>query len=303
MPTVLELVLTGALPAVITIVALAGVRFGIGRAITGRDVAIAVALGFLVGFRVVNGSLPSFPPSSAAGALFHVAVGAATLAVVVSVVPLKLWMIGLIVACGCAWMLHTTLGGVMESWTGAERAQVLVGVSVTAGLCWMALEDLSGKPGALSVWVPLLLIALVTSALLGMSGSATLARLSGALAGSIAGLIIAAMLGVSVPGNRGALMVIVPLLAAMIVQGCLLSELSPSHARLIAYAPLLLWVSRIRLVESMSVWKKTVVGCVVVLIPVGIALWQVAPRFFQEMEEFDRSGYSLSSFNRSTARS
>jgi len=98
-----------------------------------------------------------------------------------------------------------------------------------------------------------------------------LGRLGGALAAALFGAWTVSWRNSPINLARGVLAVVIVTLAALLLEGHVYAQATTVGVGLIAVAPLLLWITPLGPIQNRRPWLATLLGTVVVLIPIGIA--------------------------------
>ncbi|HVT91186.1 MAG TPA: hypothetical protein VHD56_20205 [Tepidisphaeraceae bacterium] len=250
---------------------------------------IALSVGMLAPFERITGAFPPLLPNGATGWMFHLAIGAAIIGAMVTLIQwpriVRLFVLTVVFAVCFSLILFNRL-------RDPELIQATVAsiaAATIAALSWWWSLDLTGRnQSPLLAQCAMLLLALFTSAILMMSGTLTYGRLALALAGGLMGLII-----FSVRSRRdiaGVAVVPALMLTVLLLAGFFFAELTWLNLVLIAIAPTCMAGAVIR-GKSARNFKTTVLVLMALCIPMFIALGSALPHFIKMIQEQTEAGY------------
>ncbi len=229
---------------------------------------LAIGCGYLAGHAGI-----AWPSNDVTDRIPWLVLGAVALGILDAAWPSPLWARwenGLVFAGA---VLLVMLGpAIQETWGTPETNRWMAALGVGILLSWGNLERLASKSQGAAFAVPLLAFAGGAAAFLLLSGSMVLGRLGGALAAALLGAWITSWRGSPISLARGAIPVVVTLLAALILEGHVYAQAAPVGVGLVCASPLLIWVTRIRAIRNLLPWQTGLIGAVVVLIPIGVAM-------------------------------
>jgi hypothetical protein len=251
----------------------------------------AAGAAFGVGYALLDGEVPAWPPAQARHWLFYLAAGLAVLgmldAAVGALVHVPRWVraevalvaSGAIVVCLFASLLQA------DTWPPLRAVEWVVGMVVVLHLAWVSTELLVDRlprgAGAAVLFVFCAGAALV----LMLSGSLVYGRLAGVLS---AVAFAAVLISFAAPGfspARGAVAVIVPVTVAVLFLGYHLADLDALNGTLVLAALLLPWLTRLPWLAGRRASVRVVVALLLAALPVGLAGWRAGQAFVKAQQE------------------
>jgi len=228
---------------------------------------LAVGLGYLAGHLGI-----AWPSADVTDRIPWLVLGAIALGTLGAAWPGPLWARwenGLLFsAVALLAMLGPTI---QETWGTRETNLWMAALGGGVVLSWANLETLAVRIKGAAFMVPLLAWVGGASAVLLLSGSMVLGRLGGALAAALFGAWTVSWRNSPINLARGVLAVVIVTLAALLLEGHVYAQATTVGVGLIAVAPLLLWITPLGPIQNRRPWLATLLGTVVVLIPIGIA--------------------------------
>ena len=235
--------------------------------------AAAVALGYFAG-HVLLTSWPPIPPAKAVDWLPYLALIAGAAGVTqrfwgtrwYAAWPLSLLLSGLFAAV----LLRSYL---QNTWERTEGIIWIAGLSIGAVALWNTLEHLSAKRTGASLPLSLWLISAAVSVAFGMSGSALLGQLAGAVAAVFGAAVVLAWWAPGLSIAAGTPIVFAPVYMGLLVQAYFYSELPFYSAVIFCLAPFALWFGEARRVYFMTPWKAALTRLMIIGAPLALAVW------------------------------
>lgn len=222
--------------------ALAGVLMLVGTLVRrGKPLAwfgaLAAALAYAVGHFFALPAPPSFPPAASNDALFWTAFIALAAGLAIGLrVRSRLSGAG-IVALASAAATYFVLQRVAGRWSAAEQAQTFGGVALLSAIAWFGADRTASA--ARGVTAPLLLWIVATGVALAqaLSGAASYASYTAALAAVLGAAIVLAFLRRETNYSDGLVAVVVTQIAALCAAGVHLAELPRGAGAALIVAP------------------------------------------------------------------
>ena len=176
----------------------------------------------------------------------------------------------LLAACALPWVLLQSY--IEFTWSTVEATLWIAGQALGLLLLWFQLERTARlHPGALMP-ATLLIVSGVSAVVIGLSGTALFAQLTGALAAALGPVLLLVWLR---PATQltGALVpaVLLPL-SALWITGAFYADVPPASGLLLAVAPLLLSVRGWAALDLRPGWLATLLTVLLVLLPLAVAL-------------------------------
>jgi hypothetical protein len=241
---VLTIALGALIPAVLTcVLALAGKRIAAKASATVQAsiAPISCAAGVLAGYVVIRG-WPAWPMADATATVAYLAIVACGVAIALNALrppdttARKLLSLAIVLIAFAPFLWRMTRSLRMYEWSDKESALWLAGLSAGVALLWWSVDELYKRARGPRPEVILTTVASAGWVVLHQSGSALLGQLSGTLAAAMAGLTIAT---IACPARlrRGTSVVFAMVFAALLINGHLLAELSPTAGLLLIFCP------------------------------------------------------------------
>ncbi len=201
--------------------------------------ALALGGAYALGQALAFGGLPNLPPTQGSDAIFWVAVGAAVLCVLESLLRVPRWaqpLLRLAFCLGVPWLLLERLiaRGALD-----QPALKVGGLALALFALWLALAAWSEKRAGASVPLVLWWTTSAGSAALLLSGSIVYAKFAGILAATLGAAVVIAWLQPSFLLGAGAAGVVAVVDASLWIAGIWISDLPSGVAILLGLAPLL----------------------------------------------------------------
>jgi hypothetical protein len=270
-----KLLLPGAvLPLVVSLAVLALTRRR--RAAAGTPSAwggaLAVGGGYLAGHAALAGG-PPVPPLERVDWLWCLAAAAVLVCTVAGLVAPRDWLRwGLRAPLGAA-VLVLLLLPLLKTWGRGETTAWLAGLGAAALVLWAALDAVVARGPGTGAPLLLVVLALGSSLVLLVSGSAVYGQLGLALTASLAGSLAAACWTPSLLPPRGLATVVGVLLPGLWLLGYFYAEVPAASAALLAAALPAAALVQVRPVrERLRPWQAVLVGVLVLLVPVTVAV-------------------------------
>ncbi len=248
--------------------------------------SFGVGLGFAAGFIATEG-LPPMPPVEAQDWLAVVALPAAVVLGVLAscshTARWPAWVVRLAILAGIAPLLLQPY--ITYTWTATQSVMWLTGLGAAAVAFGALLVPMSRPHEAVQPWLlpaVLLIAAGSTGIVITLSGSQSLGQLGLALAATIAGGGLITALKPSRTHMGGGVDVVAVLLIGLWLNACFYTQLSATHAALLAGCPLAAWVGWIPLVHHRPAWQRAAVVLLVVVCLAGTAVGTAAHQFQQD---------------------
>jgi hypothetical protein len=268
------LLLGGGLPLVVSLAVLALTRRRRAAAGTpsGWGGALAVGGGYLAGHAALAGG-PPVPPLERVDWLWCLTAAAVAVCTVAALLPPRAWL---------RWGLRVPLAGAvlvllllpfLKTWGHGETMAWLAGLGAAGVVLWAALDSLAGRGPGTGAPLLLVVLALGSTLVLLLSGSAVYGQLGLALTASLAGSLAAACWAPSLLPPRGLATVVGVVLPGLWLLGYFYAEVPAASAALLAAAlpvAALVLVRPVR--ERLRPWQAVLVGVLALLVPVTAAV-------------------------------
>ena len=247
--------------------------------------AMGVGAGFFVGCAILLGGLPNWPPVEDVDRLLFVLLPLAVGAELIGAFVLRpRWLAcvvrGLVAAAAGRILLHHSVYIADSSeWTVAERWQYLIGMGVALAVVWNLLVGLTGRAPSRAIPLALAMTCGAAGVTIMLSGSLTDGQLGFALAGALAGAVVASLAMPCSPVIRGGVGVGIVGLFALVVMGRFFSELTTTHAVLLFCAPLACWVVELPHLRALRPWLRGLIQLLLVAVPLAIVVVQAQRQF------------------------
>ncbi len=221
---------------------------------------------------------PGLPPLDATRWPFWIALGAAALGVVETATGLRgAWRFGFRSLLTLAAVIVICMSNAALAANKTEL-MVWIGVLAVAGIAWgahatMIADRMPAPVGSSALWV----LCVAAGIVFVESHSAMLGQYTLVLASALfPGLVIAWWRkdGRPLQGGMPVVWVLVP---SLLAADLLFSDLTKTCAVLIAAAPLMVWVTRVKFLRERSPRVQAIVAMVFVAIPLGIAIYLAFP--------------------------
>lgn len=235
--------------------------------------AAAIALGYFSGHLALV-SWPAFPPAKAVDWLAYLAIVAGFTGIAQRYWAKRwysAWPVRLLLSALFAVLI---LRGYLEhTWARTEGILWIAGLVLAMSALWDTLERLASKRTGASLPLSLCMLCACAAGALGMSGSALLGQLMGALAAACGAAVVLAWWAPGLSLKSGTMAAFVPIYSGLLIQAYFYSELPVLSAVLLYAAPYVLWYGERRNIYFMKPTKAAVVRLMLVGVPLAIALW------------------------------
>ncbi len=249
--------------------------------------ALALAMGYAVGHRVLDG-FPPYPPVSSRQTLFYLALGLGVFALFEpfwSRAGLSRYSTRVIV---CALAVLGTLRALFHNtWTAAEGWLWITALVAAAVILWTATEALAARRPGASVSLCLWFATVCASISMALTSSALLGQLTGALAATLGAAVVLSLWAPRVSLAQGGITLWVFLYSSLLYQAHFYSDLPLRAAILLYAAPVAPWVLEGIDTERWRPWKAVAARVACVAVPASTALIQVVFAFVQAGAEED----------------
>ena len=215
---------------------------------------------YLSGHVIIAG-WPPMPPRESTHWLFYIVLLSALLGVVDTrwTVPSSLrWSLRLVLTGLMLWLTLKPM--VQYSWSRPQAAAWFAALGLAALLFWGLVDSLAGRKSGPGLTLCLLIVSVEGAALLGLSGSAMLGQLSGALAAALAPIALIVLWRPAHSLPRGAVAVYVMASSALWLNGYFYAELTWFNALLLTIAPLGAWAGHARLARRLGSRQAALIG-------------------------------------------
>ena len=180
----------------------------------------------------------------------------------------------------CAAVVFFTLQPIIDNeWDVTTSLQAAGGLGIVMFSLWYCLNALLERARGPSSPICLIITFGGVALVLGMSGSALLGQLGGAVAAALGAAALLAFWRPSFGLGRGATPVLVTLLAGLLLNGYFYAGLMLPCAALLALSPLAAWVGELEGIRTMTKFRAG-------LIQVAVALFFVLPAVLLALGEF-----------------
>jgi hypothetical protein len=236
-----------------------------------RGATIGLGLGYIIGHVAL--AWPAFPPIDVTDRLPWLALAAMVVGLLESLWPISnrlRWATRLSLL---ALTLLAILGPIARETvrTGAGVAWLAV-VGVSAFVSWVLLERLFNRLSKGGIEWLLVLIAGSSAALLLVSGSLVLGQLGLVLAAVLGALALISWRAARPMLDRGALLVVLSVLTALVLDGHVYAFVPVSSALLLAASPLAAWVDKIGPARRLGPRGAAIVRGLAVMVPLAVAI-------------------------------
>lgn len=274
--------------AVVTVLAVRPWRMGPADGRGRCGVELGVATGYLAGHIGVVG-LPPLPPVETTQWLFYLVALSAIFAWAGSFQRTPAWLrrgLRLLLIAGLIW---TTLRPIAEyyEWSAAESAAWGLGLGTAIAALWVGLEGLAERVVVLAAPVSLIVVGIGTSVVLALSASALLGQLAGVLVAAMTPCFILSWARFSSSSPRGAISVVVLILAGLWLNGAFYAELKWINALFLAVSPLGLGVGMIPKARAMKPWMIATLCAFAVLFVLAPAIVIALVDFLSTPDPYD----------------
>ncbi len=262
--------------------------------------AVAIGVAYLAAHLGLVG-LPDLVPTEALDWMPYMALLAVLVGVIEGRTYSSKWLRWLLRAAASFATLYFVLGFMVENYWEGTSAFIWLGTLTLLTLEIISVFDrLADRyPGAL-VPVAMMLTAAVGALVVGLTGSARVAQLLGALAAAGGAALVVAWWHGALRVSRGAATVFTVIFAGLLAFGYMSTADVPGWSELldhrhslavllVALAPMLLWGVDTKAVSSMDSWKRVLVGALLVTLPLGGAVY-LAANPDEEPEEAEEEG-------------
>jgi hypothetical protein len=268
------LLLGAGVPLVVSlaVLALTRRRRAAAGAPSGWGGALAVGGGYLAGHAALVGG-PPVPPKERVDWLWCLTAAAVLVCTVAGLVAPRDWL---------RWGLRAPLGGAvlvllllpfLKTWGRGETTVWLAGLGAAGLVLWAGLDAVAARGPGIGAPLLLVLLALGSSLVLLLSGSAVYGQLGLALTAALAGSLVAACWAPSLLPPRGLATVVGVLLSGLWLLGYFYAEVPAVSAALLAAALPAAALVQVRPVRKrLRPWQAVLLGVLVLLVPVTAAV-------------------------------
>lgn len=233
--------------------------------------ALAVGGGYLLGYALVLGGVPRFPPAGAEAALFHLGAAAVLVGLLEGRSPAARRALRAGLSLAAPWVL---LRRMVDQWEQTRVVMELLLLGAALLVAWSLLEAWARRRPGASVPLVLWLSASGAAWILFLGKSAKLGQLAGALAGTLGAAAVVSWLrpALVLAGGAG---VAAWVLGSLAITGGYLTSLPREAAALLFAAPLSGWLGELGPVRRMAPARAVVARLLLVAAPLAAALWIV----------------------------
>lgn len=268
----LKLILLGVLlPAVVSGVVF-WLEWQLGRRESAWPGALALGLAYGAGHWGVIG-WPAFPPVDVTHWLPYLALAAMLFGLRDGLWPMPVWQrwaLRLTLTGGTLWLLLRPLA--RNSWTGSQTVWWLAGLGAAFLIVWWQVDTLAERTRGAAIPLALMVLGTGTSIALVLGRSALLGQLAGALTAALGAAWVVSWFHSGLRLARGAVPVIVVLLAGFWLSGYFYAEVPAVTVALLWLAPAGLWAGEWSRAQSLKPWQGALVRAAAVLVPMALAL-------------------------------
>jgi hypothetical protein len=257
-------------------------------------------VGFFVGCCRLLGRWPHWPPREDQDRLLLLVLPAVIVVELAAAIPWLprwlAWLLRLAVAAGTARILLDNTSYVADlagpgtrEWSAAQTWLNLGGLAAALAALWALLALLARRAPVRSIPLALALTTVGAAVIIMYSGYSSGGQLGFPLAGALAGVTVASLALSGTPEVRGALGVGIVGLFALLVIGCFFGKLTPTHAALLFFGPLLCWLPELPYVRRLRPWLRGLAGVILTAVPVAVTLVLAQQQFIKDSAQISPS--------------
>jgi len=266
----------GVVPVAVTALVLLGIWWG------GRRLSPATRMGVAVGSALGVGDLaghfgiawPGWPPTDVTDRVPFLVMAGLLAAWLNAVRPGKwfdAWIIRVVFSLTTALVIVEPVFS--DAWKVPATWGILSALVAVMVLAWFNLDAVAARQSGAPLFLPIVLLALGTSATLAISGVAVQGMLAGVLAASLVGAWLLTTWHIpSLTLARGGTSIVVVALSSLLLVGHFYANVPTTSLVLLAASPLALWAAEFKTFKGRAPWLRTLVSSVAILIPIGLAI-------------------------------